>query len=141
MSDNPYGSVPSNQVPSSPFPSMDVALTEQVRKHQLAVEGLTESQFVSVLKQMLASGDFMRNVTNVKLLDKKEILDCAMTYRCAISNKLDFTHSQSVTYVPFRETEALRERVRELETALGSIRTALERADHAQSQSEEQSAS
>mgnify|MGYP001591209675 FL=1 len=55
---------------------------ELVRKHQLAVETLTEQQLAEAIRQAIASGDFMRNV----VVDGR----------------------QSVIYIPWREVERLR---------------------------------
>lgn len=40
----------------------DQLIWDTVRKHSLAVEGLTEAQFVSALKQAIQCGDFVRHV-------------------------------------------------------------------------------
>lgn len=55
-------------------------LTELVRGYNLAVEALTEKQFVEALRQAIASGDFVRMV------------------------QVD-SYSQAVTYIPYREAE------------------------------------
>lgn len=55
---------------------------ELVRKHQLAVETLTEQQLAEAIRQAIASGDFVRHVS----MDGR----------------------QSVSYIPWREVEWLR---------------------------------
>lgn len=67
---------------------------ELVRKHQLAVETLTEQQLAEAIRQAIASGDFMRNVTN--------------------------DGRQAVIYIPWREVESLRTRYHELLYAVAS---------------------
>ena len=57
-----------------------------IRKHQLAVEALTEDQLAEAFRQALAAGDFQRNL------------------------RVDHG-SQSVNYIPFRELESLRSRL------------------------------
>ena len=61
---------------------------ELVRKHQLAVETLTEQQLAEAIRQAIASGDFMRNVVS--------------------------DGRQAVIYIPWREVENLRTRYHEL---------------------------
>jgi len=56
-------------------------LDEIRRKHNLAVDKLNEQQFVDVLRQMIASGDFVRYVEIGK--EGKE--------------------SQKIVYIPFRK--------------------------------------
>lgn len=65
------------------LPSPDNFFVEFVRKHQLAVESLTEQQVADAICQMIRSGDFMRNLVSDG-------------------------SAQSVTYVPFREVERLK---------------------------------
>lgn len=72
---------------------VDEAIAKVIREHCLGVERLTEAQFVDALKQALASGDFMRHIQVG-------------------------SSAQAVTYVPFREVEALRSRIRELEAEI-----------------------
>ena len=67
---------------------------ELVRKHQLAVETLTEQQLAEAIRQAIASGDFMRNVTT--------------------------DGRQAVIYIPWREVESLRTRYHELLYAVAS---------------------
>ena len=67
---------------------------ELVRKHQLAVETLTEQQLAEAIRQAIASGDFMRNV----VVDGR----------------------QSVIYIPWREVEQLRLLYNELLYAVAS---------------------
>lgn len=67
---------------------------ELVRKHQLAVETLTEQQLAEAIRQAIASGDFARNVTT--------------------------DGRQAVIYIPWREVESLRTRYHELLYAVAS---------------------
>ena len=71
-----------------------VKITEDlIQKHNLAVESLTEQQLAEVIRQAIASGDFVRNI----------VVD---------------SNSQAVVYEPYREVARLRERIEELEKAL-----------------------
>lgn len=67
---------------------------ELVRKHQLAVETLTEHQLAEAIRQAIASGDFIRNV----VVDGR----------------------QSVTYIPWLEVDRLRSIYNELLYAVAS---------------------
>lgn len=71
---------------------------ELVRKHQLAVETLTEQQLAEAIRQAIASGDFMRNVVHDR------------------HNR----SAQSVTYIPWLETERLKTLYNELLYAVAS---------------------
>jgi len=62
---------------------------ELVRKHNLAIEALTQQQLADVIRQAIASGDIMRHVSH----------DGA---------------AQAVTYIPRREIERLRAQYYEL---------------------------
>ena len=75
-------------------PKSGDAFGELVRKHQLAVETLTEQQLAEAIRQAIASGDFMRNVTT--------------------------DGRQAVIYIPWREVESLRTRYHELLYAVAS---------------------
>jgi hypothetical protein len=77
----------------------DEFLKDVIRRHQIAVEQLTEQQFVEALKQAIASGDFQRHV---RIDDIRE-------------------PAQSVVYVPYRDIEALK-------TELANLKKACERA-------------
>ena len=61
---------------------------EFVRKHQLAVESLTEKQLAQAIRQAVSSGDFVRHVRP--------------------------DGAQSVVYLPGREVEELRAKYHEL---------------------------
>lgn len=88
-----------------------------IRKHNLAVEALTEQQLAEAIRQAIAAGDFMRHVVT--------------------------DGRQAVTYIPWREVERLRSLYNELlyaverkhdgetrhETALRYIREAESRAN------------
>lgn len=71
-----------------------VLFGELVRKHQLAVETLTEHQLAEAIRQAIASGDFMRHVVT--------------------------DGRQAVTYIPWREVERLRALYNELLYAVAS---------------------
>ena len=103
-------------VPSGAAVGSSALFGELVRKHQLAVETLTEQQLAEAIRQAIASGDFVRNV---------------------VANG-----RQAVIYIPWREVERLRSLYNELlyaverkhndetrhETALRYIREAESRA-------------
>ena len=78
------------------LPPFDAAALfgEFVRKHQLAAEALTEQQLAEAIRQAIASGDFMRNVTT--------------------------DGRQAVIYIPRREAESLQTRYHELLFAVAS---------------------
>jgi len=67
-----------------------------VRKHQLAVENLTEQQLAEAIRQAIAAGDFQRNV-------------------------LQDGSAQSVVYIPYRESERFRGLYNELLFAVARI--------------------
>jgi hypothetical protein len=73
------------------------ALEDLTKANNLAVDGLTKSQFLSVLEQMIQSGDFLRYV----YLDGR---------------------SQQITYIPFRETERLKSKIIELEKQIADLK-------------------
>lgn len=73
------------------------ALEELVRKHQLAVEELTEQQLAEAICQAIACGDFQRHVAKRRTLDPGA------------------TDPQCVLYIPFA-------REQELEAELESLR-------------------
>ena len=75
--------------------NLNTLIEDFVRKHQLAVESLTEIQLAEAIRQALLSGDFMRNV-------------------------LHDGSKQAVVYIPFREVEELRHRYNELLYAVAS---------------------
>lgn len=82
--------------------TFEAAVEKLVEERSLAVEQLTKDQFVEALKQAIKSGDFQRLVS----VDGR----------------------QAVTYIPFREVEALKSRVSELEEIVDASRDmALER--------------
>jgi len=68
---------------------------ETVRKHNLAVESLTEQQLAEVIRQAIASGDIVRNVTHDG-------------------------SAQAITYIPYREVSRLRDQYHELLYAVAS---------------------
>ena len=70
-------------------------LVEFIRQHLLAVDKLTEQQFSEALRQAIASGDFVRHVTQ--------------------------DDRQAVTYIPYREVEQLRKLYHELLYAVQSV--------------------
>lgn len=66
--------------------TFDEALAAAVRSRNIAIEKLTEQQTCDLFKQAILSGDFMRHVT-------------------------DDGKGQAMTYVPFRQLEALKTRI------------------------------
>lgn len=70
-------------------------LAKFVRRYNLAVEALTEQQLAGVIRQAIASGDFMRHIVRDD-------------------------SAQAVTYLPWREAESLRTRYHELIYAVAS---------------------
>lgn len=68
---------------------------EIYKRHQDRINYLTREQFTEAMSQALISGDFQRHV---------------------------FIHndSQKVDYVPYREREALKSRIKELEEAIST---------------------
>ena len=83
--------------PKGPFamPSEEYekAVTDLIRKHEIACEQLTEKQLASVIMQALASGDLIKQVV--------------------VSS-----HAQAVIYVPYAEVGSLRSRITHLESLL-----------------------
>lgn len=73
------------------------ALEELITANNLAVENLTKSQFLTVLEEMIQSGDFLR-------------------YVCFDLN------SQQATYIPYRETERLKSKIIELEKEIEDLK-------------------
>lgn len=70
-----------------------VATEKLVREHQIAIEGLTEQQLVSALKQAIQCGDFQRLVVGT-------------------------SDAQQVIYVPYVREQELEARVKALEECL-----------------------
>ena len=89
-----------NELPETPCVQSGAAVGssalfgELVHKYRLAVETLTEQQLAEAIRQAIASGDFMRNVTT--------------------------DGRQAVIYIPWREVESLRTRYNELLYAVAS---------------------
>jgi hypothetical protein len=76
-----------------PPPIKERFIKQMIQNHSIAVESLTEKQLAGVIRQMIASGDFLRFVS--------------------------FDGSaQGMTYEPYRERDALAARVRELESVV-----------------------
>lgn len=72
-----------------------VLFGEFVRRHNLAVESLTEQQLAEVIRQAIASGDIMRHV-------------------------MHDGSAQAITYIPCREVSRLRDQYHELLYAVAS---------------------
>lgn len=79
---------------------VDEIIVQIIRKNMLAIEELTESQFVEALKQAIASGDFQRYVTR--------------------------DSAQRVIYIPFQETTRLRTENQKLREFVDKILAATE---------------
>lgn len=77
--------------------NINEALEKVVREHRLRVENLTRSQFIEALKQALASGDFQRHV---------------------VAGSSYSQWRQAVTYIPFRHSQYLQQRIIELEAEI-----------------------
>lgn len=71
----------------------DKAFKQLVERHQIAAAELTERQLAEALKQALACGDFQMHVR-------------------ASDN------AQAITYIPYREHEQLKARIKELEAII-----------------------
>lgn len=82
---------------SAKITGLELKTAELVHKYNLAAESLTETQLASAIAQAIASGDFVRIV-----VETDGPPDCA----------------QSVVYIPYREVEMLRGRIRFLERKL-----------------------
>lgn len=78
-------------VPLCCTPEYVKLLEKLVRKHNLAVEALTEKQLIEAIRQAIASGDFQRLVVTTG------------------------GGAQQVVYIPFAEQARLQARIRELE--------------------------
>lgn len=76
----------------------DEIVGKLVDGHNMAVEGLTRFQFCDVLKQMIASGDFMRVV------------------------RAGPPEDQAVVYLPYRRVQELEARIRELEAEIERLK-------------------
>jgi len=74
---------------SDPKADLTKAIDDLVLKHRLAVDSLTEKQLAEVIRQAIASGDFVRHITQ----DGSK---------------------QSVSYIPWREVERLKPLYNEL---------------------------
>lgn len=73
-------------------------ITDAIQKYNLAVEGLTEEQFVNALKQAINCGDFKRLVRQGD-------------------------NAQQIIYIPFEREQALISRIRKLEEFIDSCGT------------------
>lgn len=96
---------------------LDAALTKLMREHALGIERLTEAQFVQALKQALASGDFETQVVCNPVI--KEPLPWNGEFKPSDAS-FQVTHTQSVTYEPFRRVTELEARITELEQQLAA---------------------
>lgn len=92
----------------------ETALTRVVRKHALAVEGLTEAQFVEALRQALLSGDFQRLVVAPPRVDWADPWNGRVYLtQTEPSASLRMSLRQTVIYHPYAETERLRGKLHE----------------------------
>jgi hypothetical protein len=73
------------------------ALEELITANNLEIENLTKSQFLAVLEQMIQSGDFLRHIC----FDRS---------------------GQQVTYLPYRESERLKNKIIELEKEIAELK-------------------
>jgi hypothetical protein len=85
--------------------TVEALVAEVTRKHALAVEELTESQFVTALKQAIECGDFIRQV---------RATDSA----------------QNIIYVPYAREQELESKYRELESLVTAYMVAPEASEH-----------
>ncbi len=72
-------------------PEINEAFNKFIKERRLAIENLTQNQVAEALQQAVASGDFMRHVQSDR---------------------------QYVDYMPFREVQRLKARIKELELQL-----------------------
>lgn len=84
-----------NGVELKPNKALEKHLKRITRKHQLKIEKLTEEQFIQVLKQAIASGDFIKIVSQ----DGSK---------------------QGMSYVPFRLEQQLRAEIVRLKAELAA---------------------
>lgn len=75
------------------FPNLDGILQSFIKKHNIAIEKLTEEQIAGALRQALECGDFIRNV---------RVTD----------------NAQCVIYIPYAREQQLEFRISRLELAL-----------------------
>lgn len=76
---------------------VEAAIAKMIRERSIAVEKLTERQMGDVILQAIKAGDFMVHVATDP-------------------------DRQAVTYLPYRDVEALKARIRELEEELDCFR-------------------
>lgn len=89
------------------FPlEVDSPISDFIRKFNLEVEGMTQTQLADLLKQMIASGDIVRYVNH-------------LPSQVDPGTKVTLNHAQKIEYIPFREVEGLKRRIKDLEDLLG----------------------
>lgn len=91
--------------------SVDSAVNALVEEYNLQVDKLTKDQVAGVISQMIQSGDFIRYIVEMPQIKEE-------------SGKFFAGHRQGISYVPFREVERLKQRVKELEETLHKARSA-----------------
>lgn len=84
---------------------LDSILQEFVRKHQIAVEQLTDKQMAAAIRQAIECGDFTRQV-------------------CVTDN------AQNIIYIPYARQQELKSKLRELENLVTSYMVAPEGSEH-----------
>ena len=90
---------------SREFAAAYESVMERLAKaHVEAVDKLTREQFIEAMAQAIECGDFMRHVIVGETV--------------AVGNSMTCSHRQGVSYVPYREVERLKARIRELEVEL-----------------------
>lgn len=87
----------------------DKHVADLVRKHALAIENLTEQQLVTVLRQLIASGDIQRHVSSQSSITK---------------------HDQQVMYVPYAREQQLETEIARLKEALQNLSNACSQMDN-----------
>lgn len=95
------------------------AIADGIRKYELAVANLTEEQFVEALRQAIASGDFQRHVVVEPVPKYQDVVwNGEVPIGCSGVNQFAVCveNRQAVTYLPYREVERLKARIKELET-------------------------
>lgn len=92
------------------YTDLNPHFTDQIRrlakKHALAVEQLSESQLVEIIKQQIASGDIMKHIH----------------YGW---NDQGSGHKQSMIYIPYQGVEKLKAENAELKRKLEAVREAV----------------
>lgn len=97
-----------------------------VRKHSLVVNALNEKQLAEAIRQALACGDFQLNILPIPRVLEIDNLYNGDQHLPPVY--LSMTRASEVVYIPYREHEQLKARIKTLEEELERTYQKLEEA-------------